>query len=495
MSAPRHIVIIGAGAGGLSAACDLAGAGLAVTVLERASGEGGKMRQVEAGGAKIDAGPTVFTMRWVFDQLFAAAGETFADHVALTPAQILARHVWADGGALDLYADAGASADAISAFAGPREGAAYLRFMAECRDVHDTLRDTFMTAPKPSAAGLVGRVGNLGAMMRTRPFDTYWQRLDATFSDPRLRQLFGRYATYVGSSPFLAPATLMLIAHVEQDGVWVPEGGMRAVAGALRGLAERRGAKFRLGADVREIRTAGGRVSGVLLSSGEQIAADAVVFNGDAAALAGGLLGNGPRRAVDAAPRSQRSLSAITWCVKTKTRGFALSYHNVFFADDYSREFDAVFRQRTIPDAPTVYICAQDRQGAKTPKGAERLLVLINAPPDGDLEGAALIETGARASALALLKRCGLEIEGGLEGAVVATPASFNALYPGTGGALYGQANHSPMASFARPGAASKLPGLYLAGGSAHPGAGVPMATLSGRLAAERMLKDLGIRR
>jgi 1-hydroxycarotenoid 3,4-desaturase len=490
----RHVVIIGAGAGGLAAACDLARAGLAVTVLERAPAEGGKMRQVTAGGALIDAGPTVFTMRWVFDDLFASAGETFANQMKLLPASLLARHAWTNGGTLDLHADASASAEAIRAFAGPRDSAAYLRFIAECRAVYETLRDTFMTAPKPSAAGLVGRVGNLGAMLRTRPFDTFWQRLEATFADPRLRQLFGRYATYVGSSPFLAPATLMLIAHVEQDGVWLPEGGMRSVAGALRGLAERQGAEFRFGAHVQEIRSLRGRAASVRLADGDEIAADAIVFNGDAAALANGLLGEAPRRATEAMPRAQRSLSAVTWCLKAKTRGFALSYHNVFFADNYAKEFDAIFRQRTIPGMPTVYVCAQDRSGSKLPRGAERLLILINAPPDGDRGRFASVEEAAE-RVLALLSRCGVEIDGGLENAEVTTPEGFNALFPGTGGGLYGQANHSPMASFARPGAASRLPGLYLAGGSAHPGAGVPMVTLSGRLAAERVLKDFGMTR
>lgn len=489
MSRPKRIVIVGAGAGGLAAAADLAGAGMDVTVLERGSAEGGKMRQVPAGDVQVDAGPTVFTMRWVFEAMFADRGKSFAGAVSMARADILARHAWAEGGRLDLHADADASADAIAAFAGAKDGAAYLRFIAECRDIHDTLKDTFMAAQKPGPVELVQRVGDLGAMRRTRPFDTYWKRLEARFTDPRLRQLFGRYATYVGSSPFLAPATLMLIAHVEQEGVWIPEGGMRAVAGAVRALAEGAGAAFRMDAHVAEIIVASGRASGVVLANGEQIAADAVVFNGDAGALADGLLGAGARRAAPALPRGERSLSAVTWCASARTRGFPLSYHNVFFGDDYAAEFKSVFRERTVCAAPTVYVCAQDRPHGAVPDGPERLLVLINAPADGDLgeeDGAAMAPR-----VIEMLSRCGLEIEGGLGPATMTGPAGFNALFPGTGGALYGRANHSSMASFARPGAASRISGLYLAGGSAHPGAGVPMATLSGRLAAARLLKDL----
>ena len=488
MSRPKRIVIVGAGAGGLAAAADLAGAGLDVTVLERGSAEGGKMRQVEAGGAQVDAGPTVFTMRWVFEALFADRGKSFAGAVSMARADILARHAWAEGGRLDLHAGADASADAIAAFAGPKNGAAYLRFIAECRDIHDTLKDTFMAAQKPGPAELVQRVGDFGAMWRTRPFDTYWKRLEARFTDARLRQLFGRYATYVGSSPFLAPATLMLIAHVEQEGVWIPQGGMRAVAAAVRALAEGAGANFRMNAHVSEILVASGRARGVVLADGEQIAADAVVFNGDASALAEGLLGAGARRAARAVPRAKRSLSAVTWCAAARTQGFQLSYHNVFFGDDYAAEFKSVFRERTVCAAPTVYVCAQDRASGAVPDGQERLLVLINAPADGDLGEEAGSAMAPRV--MEMLYRCGLEIEGGLGPATMTGPAGFNALFPGTGGALYGRANHSSMASFARPGAASRIGGLYLAGGSAHPGAGVPMATLSGRLAAARLLED-----
>lgn len=494
MTRTPRIAIIGAGAGGLAAAADLAGAGLAVTVFERAGAEGGKMRQVEAGGARIDAGPTVFTMLWVFENLFAARGRSFRDSVSLSPARILARHAWTDGGALDLFAQAGESADAIGAFAGADEAASYLRFVDQCRDVHDTLKDTFMAAQKPTPPGLLWRVGDLSAMWRTRPFETYAQALAGTFRDERLRQLFGRYATYVGSSPYTAPATLMLIAHVEQDGVWVPDGGMRAVASAVRALAESQGATFRLNAPVREIGVVAGRVAGITLEDGETIEADAVLFNGDAGALAEGLLGRGARTATRRVTRSDRSLSAITWCLKARTRGFALSYHNVFFAQDYAAEFDSIFRRRTITDTPTLYVCAQDRGKEAQPAGPERLLVLINAPPDGDLKDFGFQDAATAAPRVTqMLARCGLEIEGGLDRAVATTPSGFNALFPGSGGALYGRANNSPIASFARPGAASTVKGLYLAGGSVHPGAGVPMATLSGRLAAARLLKDFSL--
>ena len=489
--AAKKIIVVGAGVGGLSAALDLARSGCDVTVVERAATPGGKMRRVQAGTADIDAGPTVFTMRWIFEQLFADAGEMLGDHLQLTKADMLARHAWRQGGELDLYADLDRSADAIRAFAGPVDAQGYLDFCARSEDIFKTLKHSFIAAQRPSPVGLVNRVGfgNLAAMWRTAPFSTLWQELGKHFRDPRLRQLFGRYATYVGSSPWLAPATLMLVAHVEQDGVWLVDGGMHAVARAIQTVAENNGAKFRFNSHVREITCTGGRASGITLADGEHLACDAVIFNGDVSALGTGLLGTDVIRAGPATAPGERSLSAVTWCVQATTSGFDLDYHNVFFAEDYAREFEAVFTHRTVTEAPTVYICAQDRGGAR-PAGPERLLLLVNAPADGDTtDFSAQHMADLKGRTYGLLQDCGLHIADTGNG-VATNPAGFNELFPASGGALYGRASHGMMASFERPGAASKVPGLYLAGGSVHPGPGVPMAAMSGRLAASRLLQD-----
>ncbi|MDO9503383.1 1-hydroxycarotenoid 3,4-desaturase CrtD [Falsiroseomonas sp.] len=486
-----HVVVIGAGMGGLSAAADLARQGVRVTVLERAATPGGKMRHVQAGGAAIDGGPTVFTMRWIFAGLFEDAGRRLEDALVLRRADILARHAWRAGGRLDLFADLDRSAEAIGDFAGARDAQGFRDFAARSADIFRTLQHSFIAAQRPSPLDLVRRVGRLDALWRTAPWATMWQALGTHFTDPRLRQLFGRYATYCGCSPFLAPATLMLVAHVEQDGVWLVEGGMRRVADAIRDLAESQGASFRFNAEVREILVQNGRAAGVRLAGGETLAADAVVFNGDVAALGQGLLGGGARRAAGDTPRAARSLSAVTWCMNAVTHGFPLTHHNVFFAEDYAAEFAAIFRARQITEAPTVYICAQDRGHAEVPSGTpERLLLLVNAPADGDLAELppdALEQLQHRS--LALLRRCGLEIEATPGNTTTTTPAGFHGLFPGTGGALYGRACHGATGTFARPGAGSRLPGLFLAGGSVHPGPGIPMAAMSGRLAAARVLE------
>jgi 1-hydroxycarotenoid 3,4-desaturase len=500
-----RVVVIGAGAGGLVAAADLARRGAEVTVIERAATPGGKMRRVLIDGdgsdAGVDAGPTVFTMRWIFEGLFADCGTTLSAHLDLMPADILARHAWRKGGRLDLFGDIDRSADAIGTFSSAAEAQGYRNFCARSADIYRTLRDTFITSERPSnPLDLVWRVGigRLDALWRTAPMKTMSAAIAENFRDPRLRQLFGRYATYCGSSPFLAPATLMLVAHVEQEGVWLVKGGMRRVADALQELGEAQGARFRFGTEVREILVESGRVSGALLASGERIEADAVVFNGDVAALADRFLGNAVTRAVASTAHDDRSLSAITWCLKARTRGFPLVHHNVFFAEDYAEEFAAIFRRRVITDSPTVYICAQDRCDLDLPAegAAERLLVLINAPPDGDIhvfDSAALAEFGKRT--FGLLAECGLMIDVNPDASIVTTPQGFNELFPATGGALYGRASHGSQATFQRPGATTRIPGLYLAGGSVHPGPGVPMAAMSGRIAAARVLEDLAVAR
>lgn len=500
-----HVAIVGAGMGGLAAATDLAHQGFRVSVFEKAAQAGGKMREVLIGDAAIDAGPTVFTMSWVFEGLFADAGARLNDHLDLVPASVLARHAWSDGSRLDLHADLDRSCAAIREFSGDHDARGYRDFCARSATVYASLVDTFIRRSRPSRFELISALARRGlsedglwAMLRTPPWQSLWSALGSHFRDPRLRQLFGRYSTYVGSSPLAAPATLMLIAHVEQSGVWLVRGGMRRIADALQSLGESAGATYRYGTAVEEIRVEDDRCVGVQLDTGEFIATDAVVFNGDANALASERLGKDAVRGGTPMSRDDRALSAVTWCLHAPTQGFDLEHHNVFFGDQYPEEFTSLFTGRRIKASPTVYLCAQDRGAAATPRSRddttrspERMLLLVNAPPDGDFGGiddATLVRV--EREAFALLEQCGLRIDRRAGDGLITRPQDFDRLFPGTGGSLYGRANHGPFASFARPGATTAVAGLYLAGGSIHPGPGVPMATLSGRVAARRIVKD-----
>ncbi|MCU0928498.1 MAG: FAD-dependent oxidoreductase [Burkholderiaceae bacterium] len=466
----ERVVVVGAGVGGLVAACELAHRGVDVTLVERAAEPGGKMRRVPVGDTWIDGGPTVFTMRWVFDRLFDDLGVALDEHLRLQPLRVLARHAWSADERFDL---------------------GFRAFVERGRAIFRTLDEPFMRSSRPNPVSLAWRVGlrGLPGLLGISPFTTLWRELGRYFPDPRL----GRYATYCGASPFHAPATLMLVAHVEQEGVWAVDGGMHRIAQVLAALAERAGARLRFGCEVREIVVEAGRARGVRLADGETLPADAVVFNGDVAALGAGLLGDAARAAAAPVPAPKRSLSAVTWNAVARTAGFPLVRHTVFFSDDYPAEFAEITRARRLPTTPTVYVCAQDRDDdATAPPGAERLLVLVNAPADGDHHPIPAEELAAcEARTFRHLAACGLQVSLDSSATQVTTPSGFHRLFPGTGGALYGQASHGWQASFTRPGAASRIPGLMLAGGSVHPGPGVPMAALSGRLAASRVLDDL----
>ncbi len=486
----------------MACAIELALAGCAVTVAERAAQPGGKMREVVVDDAPVDSGPTVLTMRWVFEALFERAGARLSDYVTLKPLNVLARHAWSETERLDLFADLDRSAEAIGDLAGAREAAGYRAFSAEAARIYRTLKDSFLTVPKGGPITLAGRVGlhRLGELMAIRPYETLWGALGDHFKDPRLHQLFGRYATYCGSSPYEAPATLMLIAHVEQAGVWSVDGGMHRLAEAMSELARLLGVVFRYDADVVRIDVQKGRAVGVVLASGERLPADRIVTNADAQALTTGALGDAV--ATPRSPPVKRSLSAVTWSIKATTHGFPLARHNVFFSNDYAAEFDDVFKRNRLPRAPTIYVCAQDRDepGADL-KGPERLLVLVNAPAqDPQISNYSAQDESAltdrelatcETQVFQFLQACGLAVDRTAGSAIRTTPAMFNALFPATGGALYGQATHGWNAAFARPSARTATPGLYQAGGGAHPGAGVPMAALSGRLAAQALLSDL----
>ena len=482
------VLVIGAGIAGLATALRLAHAGMAVTVLERGAEVGGKMRTLPSDAGPVDAGPTVLTMRPVFEELFESVGETLSSHLTLIPETILARHWWHDGSTLDLHADPAASEAAIEAFAGPRAASDFRKFSAKAKALYEAFDAPMMQSAAPSQFDLTLRVLRQPSLIAAMaPHLTLAQSLNRSFKDKRLAQLFGRYATYVGGSPFAAPALLGLIAHSEARGVWRIEGGMHRLARTLRSLAQARGARFITGADVTRFEVQQGRICAAHTANGTRYAAGTVVFNGDPRALNTGLLGNAAKAAVPTKGTDPRSLSAYVYAFAATPEGPELTHHNVFFARDPRAEFDPIAAGH-MPDDPTLYICAQDRGTGTTPAALERFEIIMNGPPRAGTDSQEKDQCQTRV--FETLAQFGLTFTPRPPPKTLTTPEEFNSLFPASQGSLYGRSPHGLTASLARPTARSRLPGLYLAGGGAHPGAGIPMATLSARHAAEAILQD-----
>lgn len=482
-----RIVIIGAGIGGLSAALRLAHAGLSVTLLERAEGPGGKMRALPSAAGPVDAGPTVLTLRDVFDDLFADVGERLADHVTLHENPVLARHFWADGTRFDLMADHQVSRANVAAAFGAQARDDFDAFTARARRLFDAFDGPMMRAAAPTQTALTAAVMRRpGLIADMAPHRSLMSMLGKSFREPRLAQLFARYATYVGGVPQTAPALLSLVSDAEARGVWSVAGGMHRLACAIADLARARGADIRYGQHVTGIETGPNGVTAVLTET-DRLPTARVLFNGDPRALHQGHLGPNVTRAVPKSTVEPRSLSAHVHAFAATPHGPDLAAHNVFFGDDPMAEFAPLARGRTPEDA-TLYICAQDRGAGATPGPQERFEIIRNAPPDTEDTPEEIYRCHTRT--FQRLARFGLTFSPQPDVTTMTTPAGFAALFPGSQGSLYGRSPAGLTAGLKRPTARTAIPGLYLVGGGAHPGAGVPMATLSARHAAEAILTD-----
>jgi 1-hydroxycarotenoid 3,4-desaturase len=488
-----RIVIVGAGIGGLAAALRLSNAGCAVTVVEAQAGPGGKMRTVPSVAGPVDAGPTVLTMRPVFEALFAEVGESLSDHMTLHPLSTLARHYWEDGTRFDLMADPAETESNVAAAFGGKAAQQYRRFRERTARLFDAFDTPMMQAPAPRQSDLTAQVlRSPGLLLDMAPHQTLAAMLRSSFSDPRLAQLFGRYATYVGGSPLSSPALLSLISQAEARGVWAVEGGMHRVAQVIAALAAKRGAVFRYETRVQRIELQSGKVSGIATTTG-RITADVVLFNGDPRALYTGLLGEAGKRAVPQMAVEPRSLSAYVHAFAARPSGPEISHHTIFFGGNPKAEFEALARSERPTDA-TLYLCAQDRTDDTTPTGPERFEIILNGPPDqGRGSETEKDIASCQTQVFSRLQAFGLTFDPLPGRRALTTPQGFARLFPGSQGSLYGRSPHGLTAGLKRPTARTAVPGLYLVGGGAHPGAGVPMATLSARHAAAAILTDLAL--
>lgn len=510
-----RIVVVGGGVGGLAAAARLAAAGHPVTLCEQAGQVGGKLGWYSRDGFSFDTGPSLLTMPEVFEELFAATGGPLRDSVELRRLDPIATYRFADGTRFAAYADDGDFAAELDERLGPGAGDQWRRFDAHAARVWEVSRDAFLTAPM-SASRLLRLAGahpaDIGAVTAGRTLRGAGRR---HLTDPRLRMFLDRYATYAGSDPRRAPAALAVIPHVERRyGGWYVPGGLHRLGLALAERARERRVRIRCDSPVVTIsRDGGGRVDGVVLADGGRLPADVVVANADAATVYGGLVADvpgqrpGPARALvrrlgqglgpqqrqrGGQRRQAPSLSGFVLLLALDGRSAGLAHHTVLFPADHDAEFDAVFGGR-LPTDPTIYVSAP-ADAALAPPGAEAWFVLVNAPSHAQHPGSAragvdwdrpgLADAHAR-RVLDLLAARGLDVRDRLRWYETITPADLERRTGSVGGSIYGMASNGSRAAFLRPANRSPVPGLFLVGGSAHPGGGLPLVALSARIVAD----------
>jgi phytoene desaturase len=478
--------------GGLAAAARLAALGHDVTVCEAADEVGGKLGLVThevpgVGAFRFDTGPSLVTMPQVFRDLFAATGG-WPDGLDLEPLDPVARYRFADGSGFDTPFALEELYDRLDAWS-PGSGADWRGFTDRARRVWEASRTPFLESaldgPGAIARLALRQPGDIAAIAPGRTLRALGRR---HLRDPRLRTFLDRYATYTGSDPRRAPAALAAVPYVEQaQGGWYVPGGLHRLGLAVRDRALERGARARLSSRVERIETAGGRVSGVALAGGERLPADVVVANADAAHVYGSLV-SAPAAARRLA-RATPSLSGLVLLLAVQGRTPGLAHHNVLFPADYDAEFDAVFGDpaRPVPD-PTLYVSAPDDPAVR-PDGCEAWFVLVNAPRHGtgrgavDWRAAGLVDSYVD-RLLDLLAARGLPVRERVLWSQALSPADLEQRTGAVGGAIYGTSSNGAAAAFLRPANRSPVPGLFLVGGSSHPGGGLPLVTLSAQIVA-----------
>jgi phytoene desaturase len=491
------VVVVGAGLGGLAAAARLAGAGHSVTVVEQADGVGGKLGTYERDGHVFDTGPSLLTMPQVYRDLFRATGGPLEESVDLLRLDPAVCYRFTDGTAVDLPGRPERVPAALDAALGPGTGTQWTALMDRAARMWAISEQPFLRAPLHGATTLARLARSPADVATIAP----WRSLRSLGTDglrsPHLRMLLDRYATYSGSDPRRAPAVLATVPYVEQQfGSWYVRGGMHRLALAVAERATARGALLRTGTTVRRILVEGGRAAGVQLAGGHRISADVVVCGADATALYSDLLP--PDRRTRGVRRDLRratpSLSGVVLLLALRGRTPGLAHHTVMFPADYDAEFDAVFGSGRFAgsprpvDDPTLYISAPDDPALRPDEDSESWFVLVNAPRHDPRRGVDWTAPGVAdryaAHLLEVMARRGMDVRQRLRWCVVRTPADLERETGAVGGSIYGTSSNGLRAAFLRPANSSPVPGLFLVGGSSHPGGGLPLVTLSAQIVA-----------
>jgi phytoene desaturase len=501
MAKAGRVGVVGGGLGGLAAACVLAARGHAVTLFESSKWLGGKAAVLESHGFRFDMGPTILTLPSVLRRIFAEAGRRLEDVLTLVPCDPQWRSFFRDGSTLDLVADVDAMACRLEAFApGLQSGAGYRNFLHFSEHLHALSQRFFFWRPVGSLWDMMEwrslfQPALLRAVLGMRLGKTVAQCVRGHVPEPRVAQMLDHFTQYVGSSPERSPAVLCGIAHMQtQEGVWYPLGGTGAVPRALAKLATSLGVEVRLGTGVRRILVEAGCVAGVETDAGERVPLAAVVSNADAVRTHRELLGGKPARRFERRRRYEPACSGVVLYLGLDRAYEHLAHHNFVFSDDPHEEFAAIYRRGEPAADPTCYVCAPARtEPAVAPPGGEALYVLVHTPylragHDWDR----MFPEYRRVILRKLAVTAGLsDLESRIRFEARLTPMDIHSRYHVLLGAIYGLASHGRLLGAFKP--TNRSPdvcGLYLAGGAAHPGPGMPMVLMSGWIAADALDRD-----
>jgi phytoene desaturase len=481
MSERCDVAVVGGGVGGLVTAIRLAAAGRHVVLLERNKEVGGKLAVRQRDGFSFDTGPSLLTLPGLFDEVFGVAGSSLAAEVDLVRLDPSFRYFWPDASTVTFRDQPVATAEALEA-AFPGSGAEYLDYLRRARMIWQVSERTFFAGDMASPLSLVSRLRSPRDFARIDALRNLSSRARLAFGDPRMRQWLGRYATYSGSDPSRAPATLGCIAGVEADfGAWYVRGGLGALRDALARTALRLGVEIRTGCEVTRITATHRRVTGVQTADAH-VSAPVVVANADAEHVYRDLLPH-PRR-LARVQRGERSTSGIAVLVGVQGRTPLIAHHNVWFSRDYAQEF-ADIRGGRIPADPTIYACVSSvTDETQALAGCENWFILINTPADESLE-----VRDAGPWLLDRLAAVGPDLRSRAKFAEVIGPRDIARRYRSPGGAIYGTSSNGRSAAFRRPSTIGARRGLYLVGGSSHPGGGLPLVTMSARIVADLVLR------
>jgi phytoene desaturase len=490
-----RIVVIGAGMGGMAVAARLAVKRHDVTVIEQSGTYGGKLGSYARDGFVFDTGPSLLTLPAVYRDLFNKTGGPLEDAVELVDLDPAFGYRFPDGTTVDLPGvDPGGCAHVLGEALGGTAEADWRAFMRRAADIWQVTRRPFLESPLTGVRDLLP-LARKGSDVRTvAPFTSLRGLASSYLHDPRLRMLADRYATYTGSDPRKAPAALATVPYVEQTfGAYHVAGGVRRLADALYERTLERGVTYRLDTDVAEVLTDSARVRGVRLADASTVPADVVVANADARHLYTDLVAD-PRgaQALRRLRRATPSLSGFVLLLAVRGRTPGLRHHNVWFPRDYDAEFDSIFGRHAQPvDDPAIYVCAPDDVLMRPDADHESWFVLVNAPRHSTTGERGTVDWTEprlaelyRDHLLGVMAARGFDVRDRLLWSQVRTPADLERETRAPGGAIYGTSSNGPRAAFLRPANASPVPGLYLVGGSAHPGGGLPLVGMSAEIVA-----------